>query len=155
MLIPFLLFYKVILEKIKKIRYYKYLKFIFRFDLVLTIIVAAIISNTYTIILNNKYNKFYQKSPDLIKAQAIITKGCNEKEYSYVYEIKMKNGKYKNKKFLLTVNKESGNIFEYGDLINLEGEYILPSESRNYKGFNYREYLKTKEIYGTIKAKNR
>ncbi len=41
---------------------------------------------------------------------------------------------------------------EYGDLIEFEGNYIIPSETRNYKGFNYREYLKTKKIYGTIKC---
>lgn len=154
MLIPFLLFYKAILKKIKKIKYYKYLKLIFRFDLVLTIIISAIISNTYTIILNEQYNKFYKKSPDLIEAKAIVIKGYEEKEYSYVYEIKIKTGEYKNKKFLLTANKKPENIFEYGDILNIKGEYILPNESRNYKGFNYREYLKTKKIYGTIKARN-
>ncbi len=43
---------------------------------------------------------------------------------------------------------------KYGDLIKIDGEYIIPSESRNYKGFDYREYLKTKKIYGTIKTNN-
>ncbi|MBQ3145514.1 MAG: ComEC/Rec2 family competence protein [Clostridia bacterium] len=62
----------------------------------------------------------------------------------------MKTGNYKNKKFILNV-KTDVNKLEYGDLIKLEGEYITPSQSRNYKGFNYREYLKTKKIYGTIK----
>ena len=42
---------------------------------------------------------------------------------------------------------------KYGDLIKIDGEYIIPSESRNYKGFDYR-YLKTKKIYGTIKTNN-
>lgn len=30
----------------------------------------------------------------------------------------------------------------------------MPEESRNYKGFNYRDYLKTKKIYGSINCDN-
>ena len=38
--------------------------------------------------------------------------------------------------------------------IKLEGVLKNPESARNYKGFNYREYLKTKKIYGTIKSIN-
>lgn len=61
----------------------------------------------------------------------------------------MNTGEFKGKKFILILKKNVP-VLEYGDLIKLEGEYIIPSESRNYKGFNYREYLKTKKIFGTI-----
>ena len=44
---------------------------------------------------------------------------------------------------------------QYGNLIEVDCEYIIPSEARNYKGFNYREYLKSKKIYGTIKNSNK
>lgn len=77
-----------------------------------------------------------------------------EKEYNKVYIIKIESGKYKGKKFYLYVKKDENNKLKYGDLIKLRGEYITPSETRNYKGFNYRQYLKTKEIYGSIKANN-
>ena len=40
-------------------------------------------------------------------------------------------------------------------MIEADGEYIIPSEARNYKGFDYREYLKSKKIYGTIKNSNK
>lgn len=40
-------------------------------------------------------------------------------------------------------------------MIQADGEYIIPSEARNYKGFDYREYLKSKKIYGTIKNSNK
>lgn len=40
-------------------------------------------------------------------------------------------------------------------MIEVDGEYIIPSEARNYKGFDYREYLKSKKIYGTIKNSNK
>lgn len=100
--------------------------------------------------MNSKYNNFYQNVPDKITGEAIIIGDKTEKEYSYTYTIKMKTGSYKNKKFILNVKKNVHKL-EYGDLIKIEGEYIDPSQSRNYKGFNYREYLKSKKIYGTIK----
>lgn len=50
--------------------------------------------------------------------------------------------------------KDENNKLKYGELIQLNGEYILPEGSRNYKGFNYREYLKTKKIYGSISCQN-
>ena len=52
------------------------------------------------------------------------------------------------------MKKDKNSKPKYGDLIKIDGEYIIPSESRNYKGFDYREYLKTKKIYGTIKTNN-
>lgn len=79
---------------------------------------------------------------------------AEEKEYYYKYTIKIKDGEYKNKKFYLNVKKSNSKVLEYGDLIELKGEYVIPSEARNYKGFDYREYLKTKKIYGTIKLEN-
>jgi len=71
-----------------------------------------------------------------------------------VYTIKIKSGKYKNKKFYLYVKKDVDNKLEYGDLIEFEGKYIIPNQARNYKGFDYREYLKTKKIYGTFKVED-
>lgn len=100
--------------------------------------------------LNIKYNEFYKTPPETINENAIVIKEGVEKEYSYTYIIKIVDGKYKNKKFVLSTNKK--NTLQYGDLINIKGEYIIPTESRNYKGFNYREYLKSKKIYGTIKT---
>ena len=69
-----------------------------------------------------------------------------------MYKIKIKSGEYKDKKFYLYTDKNKN--LKYGDLIKINGEYIAPSKARNYKGFDYREYLKTKEIYGSIKVDN-
>ena len=71
-----------------------------------------------------------------------------------MYTIKIKSGKYNGKKFYLYVKRDENNKLKYGDLIELIGEYLIPSDQRNYKGFNYREYLRTKKIYGSIKATN-
>ena len=129
----------------------RYLKLVLKFETVIFISLSAIISNTYFLYLNKQYNTFYKNPPSIINAQAVIVGEKIEKEYSYTYIIKMKNGNYKNKKFILSVKKDEAEL-EYGDLIKLEGEYVLPNETRNYKGFNYREYLKTKKIFGTIKG---
>ncbi len=71
-----------------------------------------------------------------------------------MYTIKIESGKYKGKKFYLYVKKNENNKLKYGDLIEINGEYKIPSKARNYKGFDYREYLKTKKIYGSIKLDN-
>ncbi len=43
---------------------------------------------------------------------------------------------------------------KYGDKIEFMGEYIRPEKRRNYKGFDYSNYLKQLKIYGTMKITN-
>ena len=69
----------------------------------------------------------------------IISQGPVE-EVTQVYNEKVSSPK-KNKK-----------LFEYGDLIRIKGEYYAPEIARNYKGFDYSQYLKTLNIYGAIKV---
>ena len=137
-----------------KIKLVRYLKIFLKQNIILLFCISAIVSNIYILHLNCKYEEFYKNIPKNLSVQAIVIGEAVEKEYNYTYTIKIKKGYYKNKKFILSVKKNMNNILQYGDLIELEGEYIIPSGSRNYKGFNYREYLKTKKIYGTIKANN-
>ena len=75
---------------------------------------------------------------------------CIEKEYMNMYTIKINSGEHKGKKFYLYVKKGQNYKLKYGNLIGICGEYLISSEQRNYKGFDYREYLKTKNIYGSI-----
>lgn len=89
--------------------------------------------------------------PQTINANAVVVEDAEEKEYYFKYLVKIRDGTYKNKKFYINVKKNKEGKLEYGDLISLKGEYLIPSKARNYKGFDYREYLKTKKIYGTIK----
>lgn len=137
-----------------RIKLVRYLKILLKYNIILIFCISAIVSNIYLLFINSKYEKFYRNTPDLINAQAVVIGEAIENDYNYTYTIKIKKGAYKNKKFILTIKKDKSNILQYGDLIEFEGEYIIPSESRNYKGFNYREYLKTKKIYGTIKSSN-
>ena len=151
-----LLFYslqKAIKEKKTNNKLVKYLKVILNYKIVLLICVSSIISNTYLIYLNNKYEKVYNSITN-IKTEAVILGSKEEKEYTYTYLIKIKKGTYKNKKFILSIKKDKVNTFKYGDLISFEGEFLVTSKATNFKGFDYSLYLKSKNIYGTIKANN-
>ena len=118
-----------------------------RRKIILIFFISIIISILYTISVNNKYEKFYNKIPENIRTIATVVGEAKETEYYYSYEIKINQ-----KRFIMYVKKNNPEKLKYGMEIILEGKYIEPTEDRNYKGFNYKEYLKTKKIYGSFKA---
>lgn len=113
---------------------------------------VALIGNTQVLYLKNKYLEIYKDDKNIISATAVVIKGPSEGEYNYKYTVKARTGKYKNKKFIVYINKKNKKLLEYGDLIEIKGEYSAPEVARNYKGFDYSQYLKTLNIYGTIKV---
>lgn len=113
---------------------------------------VALIGNTQVLYLKNKYLEIYKDDKSIISATAVVIKGPSEGEYNYKYTVKARTGKYKNKKFIVYINKRNKKLLEYGDLIEIKGEYSAPEVARNYKGFDYSQYLKTLNIYGTIKV---
>lgn len=103
------------------------------------------------------YASFSEEEEYHIKAVVVSDK--NEKEYKRVYEIEIReingNKKYKGDKWLLNIKKSKQydiTDLKYGDLLEFNGKIEIPSAARNYKGFDYQKYLKTKKIYGTITA---
>ena len=116
------------------------------------LMIMSVLGNVYTNIQTKKYEQTYMLQSD-IEEYAIIISEPEETDYKKVYDIRVVgNSENKNKKFILKINKNSKINLKYGDLIKLKGEYEKPSVARNYKGFDYSKYLKTKEIYGTIYA---
>lgn len=113
---------------------------------------VALIGNTQVLYLKNKYLKIYKDDKSIISAMAVVVKGPSEGGYNYKYTVKARTGKYKNKKFIVYINKKNKKLLEYGDLVEIKGEYSAPEVARNYKGFDYSQYLKTLNIYGTIKV---
>lgn len=101
--------------------------------------------------LNKKYHKVYKNTKNIENVKAVILKGPIENEYTYKYIVKAKTGQLKSKKFIIYINKNNNKLFKYGDLIKIQGEYSSPQTARNYKGFDYSQYLKTLKIYGIIK----
>lgn len=116
---------------------------------ILIFLISLIISNLYFNFKNNQYKKVYEEFPEKIKGYAIVVSEPKGTEYYYSYNVKIKN-----KKFILYVKKGHIDKLEYGMGINLEAEYYEPEENKNFEGFNYKEYLKTQKIYGTLKAEN-
>ena len=142
----------------KNMFYYKntvrYLKVFLNYKSIICLCISAILFNSYIIYLNDTYQKVYELNNENINATAVIISDKQEKEYSYTYTARIKSGMYKNKKFILTLKKDERNIYKYGDLISFNGIYIAPSKRRNYQGFDYSLYLKSINIYGTIKIDN-
>lgn len=139
-------------EKFKLIsfkRYSRYIKLILNSKVIFFVIIISIISNTIVRFQNRKYDNLYQEGE--IVGEAIIVSNKIEKEYKNQYKIKIiSNGKYKNTYLYLRVGKKQD--LKYGDKIKFSGEITLPNEARNYGGFNYKEYLKTLKIYGSVDA---
>ena len=121
---------------------------------VLMILISMIISNSITTHLNNRYEKLYNDVISESNFIATVISDANKKEYTTSYTIKIKsiNGdtKFKNTKLILNISNNREVKIQYGDEIDFIGDYKEPEKQRNYKGFDYSEYLKTLEIYGTV-----
>ena len=129
-----------------------------RKKIVLIFIFIILISSVYVKLLDQKYEEKYTDIPDTITARAIVISEPIEEEYKYKCNIEIleinKNSNYKGIKLIININKNKveDKKLRFGDEIELKGEYIEPNEARNYKGFDYKAYLKSKGIYGTIKV---
>lgn len=132
-------------------RYFRYIKLIFKINVILTIIISSFISNMIIKYQNNKYENLYNDAENL-KLTAIVVSNKQEKEYYDRYKIKVCEGEYKNTFLYLSVSKDK--LLEYGDKILIGGEFQEPQSATNYKGFDYKQYLKTLKIYGTIKSES-
>lgn len=139
--------FALLLFLIQKNKHKVYYFFIKRRKIFLIIFISAIISNIYLNLTNLKFKKVYNEFPIEVKKTATVKSDAKETEYYKNYNIDVDG-----KTFILYVKKNFPQELKYGMLITIEGTYTRPPEDKNYKGFNYREYLKTKKIYGTIKA---
>ena len=127
-------------------RYFRYIKLFFKIHILIMIIISSFISNTIVKYTNYEYSKAYQQSKE-INTTGIIISNKKEGDYSDRYIVKLQN-----KKYYLYVDKNKN--LEYGDKVKIKGEYQEPQCARNEGGFDYKEYLKTLKIYGTIYVEN-
>ena len=153
---------KLIKKKVKKLnllnpkRYFRYFKLFLNSKVLIVICITSIISNTITIFKNNKYETLYKDEEDL-SGTALVISERQEKEYNYIYKIKVLDigkEKCKNTDLYLKVGKKNNILLEYGDVISFKGEFQEASKTRNYGGFNYKDYLKSIKVYGTVKVDN-
>ena len=125
-------------------RYFRYIKLIFKINVIITIIISSFISNSIIKYNDKKYSNLYLDKEE-VQETGIIVSNKKEREYSNRYKVKIKNIY-----FYLNVDKKIE--LEYGDKIEIIGQFKEPQSARNYKGFDYKQYLKTLKIYGTIDA---
>ena len=90
----------------------------------LLVFISLIFGYVYTNILEYKYDTMYF-SEEEIQEYCIVIGGKEEKEYKNLYKVKM---------------------------LFVKGSYIEPDVDRNERGFNYKEYLKSIGIYGTVEV---
>ena len=158
--IPIIAIYLLRSKKIKDVknlklfsikRYIRYLKIYLNSKVIILLILSSIISNSIVISQNKKYEKIYNNlsKEENIDLKAIITSNVEEKEYYNKYRVETKCN---NKKISLYIMVNKNIKLKYGQEIKISGTYIRPEVQRNYKGFDYSQYLKQLKIYGTIKC---
>jgi len=92
---------------------------------------------------------FYSYKGETVgKFQGIVVSDAEEKQYKDKYIVKV-NGK----KFILYTKKQKEK-YKIGDKIEFIGDFEEGEKQRNYGGFDYNLYLKTKKIYGIFNASN-
>ena len=132
-------------------RYFRYLKIFINVKVIALVLISAMVSNTIVLLQNQRYKKIYNElsEKENITMVGKVIGNKEEKQYynKYKIETKLQNQKYR---FYIITDKKIQ--LNYGDKIKLNGEYQEPEIQRNYKGFNYSEYLKQLKIYGTIKC---
>ena len=120
---------------------------------------------SYTIFLEKQYEqncKQYGNSE--VKIQGIVISKPEQKEYKDTYQIKVtqienlntQEKSFTKFKILCHIKKNKGDTshLNYGDKIELIANYEIPSVARNEGGFDYKQYLKTKQIAGIITTNN-
>ena len=159
-------------------RYLRYIKLVLNKKVILIIILSSIISNSIIIFKNYQFENLY-KNIESIEVIANVYDVIEEKNYKNIYKIKVKvvnklnisneNLNKQNEKTKGINNKSINNNKKYngtylyletskkvklkcGDKIKVYGYYKEADTKRNYGGFDYKEYLKQLNIYGTIKS---
>lgn len=127
-------------------RYLRYIKLYLNKISLILIILMSVISNIIVNQNNHIYERIYNYK-DNIEIIAIVMSDKVENEYNNTYKIKIE----KTDIYLYAYINKNINI-EYGDKIHVKGTYLKPEIQRNYKGFDYSKYLKSKKIYGTVKS---
>lgn len=131
--------------QIRKTR--KYIKLIIPIQ---TAIIFFIIQITGIIVIQNKENKFNYTytNHSSIQVVAIVESKGLEKEYGTEYIIKIKEN---NTKLKMRTNQTNLTV---GDIIKVDGEYEVSPSYKNEGVFNYQNYLKKENIYGSIQPSN-
>lgn len=136
----------------------KYLKIICKKQYIIIFIICYLISYFQITYLEKSFNEKYKNIQGEIQVVGTIISNPSNKEYKTSYTIQIEsinNDKsYKNTKLLLNVKKEKKEIlYSYGNKVSFTAEFEEPTSQRNKGGFDYKQYLKIKNIYGIVETK--
>ena len=119
--------------------------------LIIAYMIVVLCACMYMHITCNRYNKY--TNIDEVKIEGIILNKYKESDYNAEYIMKVTNPqKFKNIRIILKTKKN--NNIQYADKVRALGKFEISDYQRNYKGYNYNEYLRTKKIFGTVTANN-
>lgn len=119
-------------------------------------LIIIFIGAVYIRVIDKNFDFKYSNVSNEVVAEGVIINNLEEKDYKYTFTIEVEkiNGSdyYKGTKLLVNLkkNKIDGSLPEFGDKIRLSADFEKPNTSRNYKGFDYSQYLKSKGIYGIL-----
>lgn len=119
-------------------------------------ILIIIIGFSYIKLIDYSYEKDYGlvNSKENYIIEGVVVSNKRDKEYKEVYNLDVKKidgVKIKgSKKYLLNIKKSKEMDLKFGDYIKINAKIELPSKARNYMGFDYQRYLKSKKIIATI-----
>lgn len=121
------------------------------YKMIIIILTSIVVSNIQIKTINKKYEEAYLSFTENETLTGIVESLEKSNEFNNTYIIKItRPNKYTRMKLLLKTKK----ILEYGDKIEVKGNYEKADIQRNYKGFDYLQYLRTKEIYGILNCKD-
>ena len=128
-------------------------------NIIIISIIPMVVSCIVMQYKESKYAKFQSNISQDIKFIGTVIEEEKESEYYNNYIVKINNinekENYRNICLLIKIkkNKNTENKkLKYGDMIFISGLFEHATTRRNYKGFDYSQYLKTKNIYGICKT---
>ena len=113
------------------------------------LIILVIMGLCYDIALILSLEKIYPEQSEITFSGEILE---NKNENTYIVKVleNKKIPKSKNTKLILYSKAE----YFAGDILRIEGNFEKGEIDRNYKGFNYRRYLKQNKIYEIVFSKS-
>lgn len=115
---------------------------------VLMLIIIFLIGCFYTKYKMNIYDSRYVEGEQNGKFTII----SHATETSYYYKYYAKNNK--KDKFVVYFKKDNLKPFDIGTTLYINGKFEIPNTARNNGGFDYKLYLNTISVFGTIKVSN-
>lgn len=120
---------------------------------VVVFLISVLISNIQITLLEKSFDEKYQNVGENLEIVGTIISNPIDKQYKNQYTLKIEeingNKEYKNTNLQLNVKKEKETL-NYGDKIIVKGNFEEANTARNEGGFDYKQYLKSKNIYGIV-----